>query len=60
MDVGFRLYLILARMVDVDPKLLDNSKSIHALMSVLHIRIYHEFMDRIDNSVSEGHCFGIT
>ena len=26
MDVGFRLYLILARMVDVDPKLLDNSK----------------------------------
>ena len=28
MDVGFRLYLILARMVDVDPKLLDNSKFI--------------------------------
>ena len=26
MDVGFRLYLILARMVDVDPKLLDHSK----------------------------------
>ena len=28
MDVGFRLYLILARMVDVDPKVMDNSKYI--------------------------------
>ena len=26
MNVGFRLYLILARMVDIDPKVMDTSK----------------------------------